>query len=80
MSTNILKEGRILLDNAEEFKNRLSRAKEMFIELETGSREFYDMVQDRSNVKTQLKEIEGLLDEVQSLIVVHISEVEALLE
>lgn len=80
MSTNILKEGRILLDNAEEFKNRLSRAKEMFIELETGSREFYDMVQDRSNVKTQLKEIEGLLDEVQSLIIVHISEVEALLE
>lgn len=80
MSTSILKEGRILLDNAEEFKNRLSRAKEMFIELETGSREFYDMVQDRSNVKTQLKEIEGLLDEVQSLIVVHISEVEALLE
>lgn len=80
MSTSILKEGRILLDNAEEFKNRLSRAKEMFIELETGSREFYDMVQDRSNVKTQLKEIEGLLDEVQSLIIVHISEVEALLE
>lgn len=80
MSTSILKEGRILLDNAEEFKNRLSRAKEMFIELETGSREFYDMVQDRSNVKIQLKEIEGLLDEVQSLIVVHISEVEALLE
>lgn len=80
MSTSILKEGRILLDNAEEFKHRLSRAKEMFIELETGSREFYDMVQDRSNVKTQLKEIEGLLDEVQSLIVVHISEVEALLE
>ena len=80
MSTSILKEGRILLDNAEEFKNRLSRAKEMFIELETGSREFYDMVQDRSNVKTQLKEIECLLDEVQSLIVVHISEVEALLE
>lgn len=80
MSTSILKEGRILLDNAEEFKNRLSRAKEMFIELETGSREFYDMVQDRSNVKTQLKEIEGLLDELQSLIVVHISEVEALLE
>lgn len=80
MSTSILKEGRILLDNAEEFKNRLARAKEMFIELETGSREFYDMVQDRSNVKTQLKEIEGLLDEVQSLIVVHISEVEALLE
>lgn len=80
MSTSILKEGRILLDNAEEFKNRLSRAKEMFIELETGSREFYDMVQDRSNVKTQLKEIEGLLDEVQSLIVVHISEVESLLE
>ena len=80
MSTSILKEGRILLDNAEEFKNRLSRAKEMFIELETGSREFYDMVQDRSNVKTQLKEIEGLLDEVQSLIVVHISEVEALIE
>lgn len=80
MSASILKEGRILLDNAEEFKNRLSRAKEMFIELETGSREFYDMVQDRSNVKTQLKEIEGLLDELQSLIVVHISEVEALLE
>lgn len=80
MSTSILKEGRILLDNAEEFKNRLSRAKEMFIELETGSREFYDMIQDRSNVKTQLKEIEGLLDEVQSLIVVHISEVESLLE
>lgn len=80
MSTSVLKEGRILLDNAEEFKNRLSRAKEMFIELETGSREFYDMVQDRSNVKTQLKEIEGLLDELQSLIVVHISEVEALLE
>ena len=80
MSTSILKEGRILLDNAEEFKNRLSRAKEMFIELETGSREFYDMVQDRSHVKTQLKEIEGLLDEVQSLIVVHISEVEALIE
>ena len=80
MSTSILKEGRILLDNAEEFKNRLSRAKEMFIELETGSREFYDMIQDRSNVKTQLKEIEGLLDEVQSLIVVHISDVEALLE
>lgn len=80
MSTSILKEGRILLDNAEEFKNRLSRAKEMFIELETGSREFYDMVQDRSNVKTQLKEIEGLLDELQSLIVVHISEVESLIE
>ena len=80
MSTSILKEGRILLDNAEEFKNRLSRAKEMFIELETRSREFYDMVQDRSNAKTQLKEIEGLLDELQSLIVVHISEVEALLE
>lgn len=80
MSTSILKEGRILLDNAEEFKNRLSRAKEMFIELETGSRGFYDMVQDRSNVKAQLKEIEGLLDELQSLIVVHISEVEALLE
>ena len=80
MSASILKEGRILLDNAEEFKNRLSRAKEMFIELETGSREFYDMVQDRSNAKTQLKEIEGLLDELQALIVVHISEVEALLE
>lgn len=80
MSTSILKEGRILLDNAEEFKNHLSRAKEMFIELETGSREFYDMVQDRSNVKTQLKEIEVLLDEVKFLILIHISEVEALLE
>lgn len=80
MAKSIMQEGQLLLENAEEFKNRLSRAKEMFIELETGSREFYDMVQDRSNVKTQLKEIEGLLDEVQSLIVVHISEVEALLE
>ena len=80
MAKSIMQEGQLLLENAEEFKNRLSRAKEMFIEFETGSREFYDMVQDRSNVKTQLKEIEGLLDEVQSLIVVHISEVEALLE
>lgn len=80
MSTSILKEGRILLDNAEEFKNCLSRAKEMFIELETGSREFYDMVQDRSNVKTQLKEIEVLLDEVKFLILIHISEVESLIE
>ena len=80
MAKSIMQEGQLLLENAEEFKNRLARAEEMFIELETGSREFYDMVQDRSNVKTQLKEIEGLLEEVQSLIVVHISEVESLIE
>lgn len=80
MAKSIMQEGQLLLENAEEFKNRLARAKEMFIELETVSREFYDMVQDRSNVKTQLKEIEGLLEEVQSLIVVHISEVESLIE
>ena len=80
MAKSIRQEGQLLLENAEEFKTRLARAKEMFIELETVSREFYDMVQDRSNVKTQLKEIEGLLEEVQSLIVVHISEVESLIE
>jgi hypothetical protein len=80
MVESIVKEGQMILEMAEELKQGVRRSKDSYHEMESNGRAFYKLMEDRSNLMSQLTHIEGLLEELERAVNQHAQEIESLIE
>lgn len=80
MVESIVKEGQMILEMAEELKQGVRRSKDSYYEMESNGRAFYKLMEDRSNLISQLTHIEGLLEELERAVNQHTQEIESLIE
>ena len=80
MVESIVKEGQMILEMAEELKQSVRRSKDSYHEMESNGRAFYRLMEDRSNLMSQLTHIEGLLEELERSVNQHTREIESLIE
>lgn len=80
MVESIVKEGQMILEMAEELKQNVRRSKDFYHEMESNGRAFYKLMEDRSNLMSQLTHIEGLLEELERAVNQHTQEIESLIE
>lgn len=80
MIESIVQEGRMILEMAEDLKQNVRRSKESFQEMEVTGRAFYRLMEDRSNLMSQIPQMNDLLEELERVINHHVQEIESLIE
>ena len=80
MIESIVQEGRMILELAEDLKQNVRRAKDSYHEMEITGRAFYRLMEDRSNLMSQIPQINDLLEELERVINHHVQEIESLIE
>lgn len=80
MIESIVQEGRMILELAEDLKQNVRRTKDSYHEMEITGRAFYRLMEDRSNLMSQIPQINDLLEELERVINHHVQEIESLIE
>ena len=80
MIESIVQEGRMILELAEDLKQNVRRAKDSYHEMEITGRAFYRLMEDRSNLMSQVPQMNDLLEELERVINHHVQEIESLIE
>lgn len=80
MIESIVQEGRMILELAEDLKRNVRRAKDSYHEMEITGRAFYRLMEDRSNLMSQIPQMNDLLEELERVINHHVQEIESLIE
>lgn len=80
MIESIVQEGRMILELAEDLKQNVRRAKDSYHEMEITGRAFYRLMEDRSNLMSQIPQMNDLLEELERIINHHVQEIESLIE
>lgn len=80
MIESIVQEGRMILELAEDLKQNVRRAKDSYHEMEITGRAFYRLMEDRSNLMSQIPQMNDLLEELERVINHHVQEIESLIE
>lgn len=77
---SVVQEGRNILELSQEIKTNLRRAREYTEEMSQRGRSFYDLMEDRSNLKRQVQQFYELLEQLERTLNLHDQEVESLIE
>ena len=77
---SVVQEGRNILELSQEVKTNLRRAREYTEEMSQRGRAFYDLMEDRSDLKRQVQQFYELLDQMERALNLHDQEIESLIE
>lgn len=77
---SIVQEGRNILELSQEVKTNLRRAREYTEEMSQRGRSFYDLMEDRSDLKRQVQQFYELLEQMERTLNLHDQEIESLIE
>lgn len=77
---SVVQEGRAILELSQEVKTHLRRTKEYTEEMSQRGRAFYDLMEDRSDLRRQIQQICELIDQTERLLNSHEQEIESLIE
>lgn len=77
---SIVQEGRNILELSQEVKTNLRRAREYTEEMSQRGRAFYDLMEDRSDLKRQVQQFYELLEQMERTLNLHDQEIESLIE
>ena len=77
---SVIREGRNILELSQEVKTNLRRAREYTEEMTQRGRSFYDLMEDRSDLKRQVQQFYELLEQMERALNLHDQEIESLIE
>lgn len=77
---SVVQEGRNILELSQEIKMNLRRAREYTEEMSQRGRAFYDLMEDRSDLKRQVQQFYELLEQLERTLNLHDQEIESLIE
>lgn len=77
---SVVQEGRAILELSQEVKSNLRRAREYTEEMSQRGRSFYDLMEDRSDLKRQVQQFYELLEQLEKTLNLHDQEIESLIE
>lgn len=77
---SVVQEGRNILELSQEVKTNLRRAREYTEEMSQRGRAFYDLMEDRSDLKRQVQQFYELLEQMEKALNLHDQEIESLIE
>lgn len=77
---SVVQEGRNILELSQEVKTNLRRAREYTEEMSQRGRSFYDLMEDRSDLKRQVQQFYELLEQMERTLNLHDQEIESLIE
>ena len=77
---SVVQEGRAILELAQEVKTHLRRTREYTEEMSQRGRAFYDLMEDRSNLKRHVQQVYDLIDQMERTLNLHEQEIESLIE
>ncbi len=77
---SVVQEGRNILELSQEIKTNLRRAREYTEEMSQRGRAFYDLMEDRSDLKRQVQQFYELLEQMERTLNLHDQEIESLIE
>lgn len=77
---SIVQEGRNILELSQEVKTNLRRVREYTEEMSQRGRAFYDLIEDRSDLKRQVQQFYELLEQMERTLNLHDQEIESLIE
>jgi len=77
---SVVQEGKNILELSQEIKTNLRRAREYTEEMSQRGRSFYDLMEDRSDLKRQVQQFYELLEQLERTLNLHDQEVESLIE
>lgn len=77
---SVVQEGRNILELSQEVKTNLRRAREYTEEMSQRGRAFYDLMEDRSDLKRQVQQFYELLEQMERALNLHDQEIESLIE
>ena len=77
---SVVQEGKNILELSQEIKTNLRRAREYTEEMSQRGRSFYDLMEDRSDLKLQVQQFYELLEQLERTLNLHDQEVESLIE
>lgn len=77
---SVVQEGRAILELSQEVKTNLRRAKEYTEEMSQRGKAFYDLMEDRSDLKRQVQQFYELFDQLERALNFHDQEIESLIE
>lgn len=77
---SVVQEGKNILELSQEIKTNLRRAREYTEEMSQRGRSFYDLMEDRSDLKRQVQQFYELLEQLERTLNFHDQEVESLIE
>lgn len=77
---SVVQEGRNILELSREVKTNLRRAREYTEEMSQRGRAFYDLMEDRSDLKRQVQQFYELLEQMERTLNLHDQEIESLIE
>lgn len=77
---SVVQEGRNILELSQEVKTNLRRVREYTEEMSQRGKAFYDLMEDRSDLKRQVQQIYDLLEQMERTLNLHDQEIESLIE
>lgn len=77
---SVVQEGRNILELSQEVKTNLRRVREYTEEMSQRGRAFYDLMEDRSDLKRQVQQFYELLEQMERTLNLHDQEIESLIE
>ena len=77
---SVVQEGRAILELSREVKTNLRRAKEYTEEMSQRGKAFYDLMEDRSDLKRQVQQFYELFEQLERALNFHDQEIESLIE
>lgn len=77
---SVVQEGKNILELSQEIKTNLRRAREYTEEMSQRGRAFYDLMEDRSDLKRQVQQFYELLEQMERTLNLHDQEIESLIE
>lgn len=77
---SVVQEGRSILELSQEVKMNLRRAREYTEEMSQQGKAFYDLMEDRSDLKRQVQQFYELFEQLERALNLHEQEIEALIE
>lgn len=77
---SVVQEGRNILELSQEVKTNLRRAREYTEEMSQRGRAFYDLMEDRSDLKRRVQQFYELLEQMERTLNLHDQEIESLIE
>lgn len=77
---SVVQEGRNILELSQEVKTNLRRAREYTEEMSQRGRAFYDLMEDRSDLKRRVQQSYELLEQMERTLNLHDQEIESLIE
>ena len=77
---SVVQEGRAILELSQEVKTNLRRAKEYTEEMSQRGKAFYDLMEDRSDLKRQVQQFYELFEQLERALNFHDQEIESLIE